>query len=63
MLSSMLYVNIVCNDVAAVSETVCCIISLCCNVAAVSKAVCCVSCSMMALCVMTWQQYERQCVV
>ena len=43
MLTSMLYDIIMCNNVAMVSQTVCC-----------------VGCSMMALCVMMWQQYQRQ---
>ena len=43
MLSSMLFDCIVCNNVATVSETVCC-----------------VSCSMVALFAIMWQQYQRQ---
>ena len=33
---------------------------VCNNVATVVKTVCCVGCSMMALCVIMWQQYQRQ---
>ena len=67
MLSSLQYDGIVCNNVATVSVNMLSSMQydgiVCNNVATVSGTVCCVGCSMMALCVIMWQQHQNRYVV